>query len=89
MQSKELKNRLGSLRPLGEQVCASLCNELHKIGLDESKIPDIKFDAASFDLQKDVYSGEKSLRGDWFTERKARLGSIVFHSDGSFLPNMM
>ena len=84
MQSKELKNKLGSLRPLGEQVCASLCSELHKLGLDESKIPDIRFDAASFDLEKDVYSGEKSLRGDWLTERKTHLGSIVFNVDGSF-----
>lgn len=84
MQSKELKHKLGSLRPLGEQVCVSLCAELQKLGLEENKIPDIRFDTASFDLQKDPYSGENSLRGDWFNERQARLGSILFHADGSF-----
>lgn len=80
----ELEEKLGSLRELGEQVCLSLYDECQKLGLDDSKIPDIRFDAASFDLQKDPYSGENSLRGDWLNERKSRLGSILFHADGSF-----
>lgn len=84
MQSKELQHKLVSLRPLGEQVCEVLCHELHKLGLDENRIPAIRFDAASFDLHRDPYSGEHSLRGDWFNGRKARLGSILFHADGSF-----
>lgn len=69
---------------MGEQVCESLCDELQKTGLVNSKIPQINFDAASFGLEKDPYSGENSLRGDWFNERKNRLGSILFHVDGSF-----
>lgn len=80
----ELEDKLDSLRTLGEEVCISLCNELQKLGLDESKIPQINFDAASFDLEKDPFSGENSLRGDWFNERRNRLGSILFHADGSF-----
>lgn len=84
MQTKELQHRLDSLRPLGEQVCETLCHELHKLGLDEGKIPELRFDAASFTLQRDPYTGENSLHGDWFNEHKARLGSILFHADGSF-----
>lgn len=80
----ELEDKLGSLRPLGEQVCVRLRSELQKLGLEDSKIPDIKFAAASFALHKDPYTGEHSLRGDWFNPRKDRLGSILFHADGSF-----
>ena len=84
MQTDELQDKLGSLRPLGEQVCQTLCRELNKLGLEQDKIPDIRFDAARFDLEKDPYSGENSLRGDWFNERQGRLGSMLFHADGSF-----
>ncbi len=84
MPTDELQDKLGSLRALGEQVCQTLCRELNKLGLEQDKIPDIRFEAACFDLQKDPYSGENSLRGDWFNERKARLGSMLFHADGSF-----
>ena len=80
----ELDDKLSQLASLGEQVCISLCEELQKLGLDKSRIPEINFNAASFDLQKDPFSGENSLRGEWFNQRKDRLGSILFHADGSF-----
>lgn len=84
LPNDELQDRLGSLRPLGEQICVSLCDELHKLGLAANQIPVIDFAAASFGLHKDPYTGEHSLRGDWFNERRDRLGSILFHADGSF-----
>ena len=80
----ELEDKLGSLRALGEQVCLRLRDELQKLGLADNKIPVIDFNVASFELEKDPYSGQNSLRGDWFNERRNRLGSILFHADGSF-----
>ena len=82
--SEALQDSLGRLRPLGEQVCASLRHELGKLGLAAERIPEIQFDAARFDLQRDPYTGEDSLCGEWLNARQARLGCILFHADGSF-----
>ena len=84
MRSEALQHSLGRLRPLGEQVCDTLRHELSKLGLEEGQIPEIRFDAARFDLQRDPYTGEDSLRGDWFNAQQFRLGSILFHADSSF-----
>lgn len=84
MANNDLQNILDPLRPLGLSICASLARELDKLGLAEDQVPRIDFDAATFGLRKDPYTGAACLRCDWYNHHNLRQGSIEFNSDGSF-----
>ena len=80
----ELVSRYRELETLGTAVCKSLGEQVEKLGfsLDEVKIASI--DRARFELSRDPYTGLNSLHGIWSDANERRVGSIVFHADGSF-----
>lgn len=82
--SDNLQERWEQVRSLGESVCVALSGEVQKIGLPEKALVTAPWERASFELQRDPASGKSSLMGTWKDVNGQRVGSIVFHCDGSF-----
>ncbi|MBI1423290.1 MAG: hypothetical protein GC149_07480 [Gammaproteobacteria bacterium] len=80
----QLLARVTMLRPLGEQVCAAMETEYRKLGFLADDQLDIDFDALVFALKRDPFSQQDSVEGTWLDRQRQRLGSLVFHADGSF-----
>jgi hypothetical protein len=80
----DLLVRVRLLRPLGEQVCAALETEYRKLGFAGEHTLGVDFDALVFELKRDPYSQQDSVEGTWLDRQRQRLGSLVFHADGSF-----
>lgn len=80
----ELLIRVTQLRPLGEQVCAALETEYRKLGFATEHGFEVDFEALVFALKRDPYSQQDSVEGTWLDRQRQRLGSLVFHADGSF-----
>ena len=82
--SDNLQQRWEQVRALGESVCKALSDEVEKIGLAEKALITAPWERARFELQRDPASGQTSLIGTWRDSNGHRVGSIVFHCDGSF-----
>lgn len=80
----KLLMRVTEVRSLGEQVCAALENEYCKLGFDAEQALGVDFDALVFALKRDPFSQQDSVEGIWLDGQRQRLGSLVFHADGSF-----
>lgn len=76
--------RITELRPLGEQVCAAMEAEYHKLGFTDEQDLGVDFDALVFSLKRDPFSQQDSVEGTWLDTQRQRLGSLVFHADGTF-----
>lgn len=76
--------RVTELRPLGEQVCAALETEYRKLGFADGQELGVDFDALMFSLKRDPFSQQDSVEGTWLDHQRQRLGSVVFHADGTF-----
>ena len=82
--SNNLQERWEQVRELGESICKTLINEVEKIGLKDKALLIAPWERARFELQRDPASGQSSLFGIWQDSNGHRMGSIVFHCDGSF-----
>jgi hypothetical protein len=82
--SDNLQARWEQVRNLGESICTALAEEVSKIGLKEKALATAPWQRARFELQRDPASGENSLVGTWRDANGQRVGSIIFHCDGSF-----
>lgn len=80
----QLLARVTLLRPLGEQVCAALEAEYRKLGFAAEQALAVDFDALVFALKRDPFSQQDSVEGTWLDRQRQRLGSLVFHADGTF-----
>lgn len=83
-QPDTLQVRVSELRDLGEQVCAALETEYHKLGFTSEQALGVAFDALVFALRRDPFSQQDSVEGIWLDRQQQRLGSLVFHADGTF-----
>lgn len=82
--SDNLQKRWEEVRSLGESICVALSDEVKKIGLKEKAQNTAPWQRARFELQRDPASGQSSLVGIWKDSSGQRIGSIIFHCDGSF-----
>jgi len=82
----DLSEYIALNRPLGEDVCQRLTEEINKIGFGSGEIRSYPiYDAADFSLVKDPYTGTHNLNAYWYDEtKKQRIGSLQFNSDGTF-----
>lgn len=80
----ELDRRLEELRPVVDAVWRGLREEVDKLGFTGTAVWITEPESASYRLERDPASGENALVGEWRDGRGARLGSLVFHPDGSF-----
>ena len=82
--SSNLQERWEQVRALGESICNVLADEVAIIGLSEKACATAPWERARFELQRDPASGQTSLVGIWRDTGGQRVGSIIFHCDGSF-----
>ncbi len=82
--SDELTSRLQDLSPLVSAVCRALQDQVCRLGFAAEELQIQGPEQASFRLERDPVSGEHSLVGEWRDPRGGRVGSLVFHADGSF-----
>jgi hypothetical protein len=82
--SNNLQERWEQVREVGEAICKALTQEVEKIGLNEKAVLIAPWERARFELQRDPASGQSSLFGLWQDANGHRVGSIIFHCDGTF-----
>lgn len=81
---KAVSIRLAEIHDLAIEIQKRLQGEVTKLGLDINEVRLKSVDDASYRLDKDPANGEYSLVGDWRDEKGTKLGSLLFHPDGSF-----
>jgi hypothetical protein len=82
----DLSEHISQNRPLAENICRRMSEEINKLGFALSEIKHYPiYDDASFVLIKDPYTGEQNLTCYWYDEStNQRIGRLQFNSDNSF-----
>ncbi|MGD2118575.1 MAG: hypothetical protein PVG66_09460 [Chromatiales bacterium] len=84
MSDEELDRRYAQVEPLAERIAQSLQREIDKLGFADYELELLPPADAIYRLEKDTASGEYSLIGDWLNDMGLKMGTLVFHADGSF-----
>ena len=82
--SDAVTRRYLAVRGLLDAVMQQLQETLRDEGFDVGVLMLSAPEEARYRLEKDPSSGEYSLVGDWIGEHGNKLGSLLFHADGSF-----
>jgi hypothetical protein len=75
--------RFYKIEQRAERIFDRLYQEVLKLGFAE-EITLQRPNEAHYRLEKDPATCEYSLVGDWTSEQGMKLGTLLFHSDGSF-----
>lgn len=81
---ERLQKRLGQVRILGEAICSAMETELRKLGFKQPETLTAHFDTVEFELSRDPYDGQDSLKGFWRNQHGHTIGNILFYPDGTF-----
>lgn len=84
MSDSNLQAHIEQKQALGEKICEALLAEIDKLGFADKGFDNLSFDQLSFNLTHDSYANYDSLEAKWMGKQNNRVGSIVFHGDGSF-----
>jgi hypothetical protein len=76
--------RFHKIEVLANQIFERLCQEVIKLGFVAEEISLKRPHEASYRLERDPATCEYSLVGDWLSEQGIKLGTLLFHADGSF-----
>ena len=76
--------RFTKIEQLALTVHRRLYDEVIKLGFAETEVTLKSPLEASFRLERDPSNCEFSLVGDWFDEQGQKLGTLLFHADGTF-----
>jgi hypothetical protein len=76
--------RFYKIEELALNVHRRLYDEVSKLGFSESEISLKSPKDASYRLERDPSNSEFSLVGDWLNEQGQKLGTLLFHADGTF-----
>jgi hypothetical protein len=68
---------------LAERICLRLGEEIDKLGLSE-QVAKPRWEEAQCRLRVDPALGDETLEMLWHGRRGERIGSILFHQDGSY-----
>ncbi len=82
--SDAVTRRYLAVRGLLDAVMQQLHETLQNEGFDPKAFALSPPEEALYRLEKDPSNGEYSLVGDWIGEHGNKLGSLLFHADGSF-----
>ena len=82
--SDAVTRRYLAVRGLLDAVMQQLHETLQNEGFDPRALALSPPEEALYRLEKDPSNGEYSLVGDWIGEHGNKLGSLLFHADGSF-----
>jgi hypothetical protein len=84
MEMSLLEARVDELAPLAAAVCLAMERVLDGLGFAPGSVVIGQPGAARYRMHLDPGSGEHSLVGEWRDARGQKLGSLVFHADGSY-----
>ena len=76
--------RLAEVAPLAEAVRAALQAQVDRLGFPGGSVTVGDPAAAGYRLELDPASGDYGLLGEWRDPRGQKLGTLVFHADGTF-----
>ncbi|MES9865998.1 MAG: hypothetical protein ABW157_11705 [Candidatus Thiodiazotropha sp. LLP2] len=76
--------RFYKIEELAYNVHQRLYDEISKLGFSESEVTLKSPEEASYRLERDPSNSEFSLVGDWLNEQGSKLGTLLFHADGTF-----
>ncbi|OOZ36837.1 hypothetical protein [Solemya velesiana gill symbiont] len=76
--------RKAMIRELSQKIFRHMCGEVHKLGFAANDVKLRVPDQAVYRLERGPASNEYSLVGDWLDERGFKLGTLLFHADGTF-----
>jgi hypothetical protein len=76
--------RFYKIEQLADQIFDRLYLEVVKLGFGSDDIALKRPHEASYRLERDPATCEYSLVGDWLSEQGMKLGTLLFHADGSF-----
>jgi hypothetical protein len=79
-----IRQRYAEIAELAERVMDRCQHEVDDLGFAEPSLRLNQPSQASYALERDPASGDYSLVGAWFNNRGLKLGTLVFHADGSF-----
>ena len=82
--SDAVTRRYLAVRGLLDAVMQQLQKTLRDEGFAAEALVLSSPEEAIYRLEKDPSNGEYSLVGDWIGEQGNKLGSLLFHADGSF-----
>jgi hypothetical protein len=77
--------RYYKIRALANRVIEQLHEEVAKLGFADKGVVLKKPIEANYRLERNRSSSEYNLVGDWQDEKGAKLGQLLFYSDGSFI----
>ena len=84
MMDESVAVRFFKVEKLAYDVHQRLYEEVEKLGFSDSEIILKSPEEASYRLERDPSNSEFSLVGDWRNEQGMKLGTLLFHADGSF-----
>ncbi|MES9990908.1 MAG: hypothetical protein ABW098_03080 [Candidatus Thiodiazotropha sp.] len=76
--------RFYKVEDLANRIFERLHQEVLKLGFSSGDITLKHPQDANYRLERDPASCEYSLVGDWLSEQGLKLGTLLFHADGSF-----
>ena len=76
--------RFFKVEQLADQVFDRLYREVLKLGFANGDVTLKRPQEATYRLERDPSTSEFSLVGDWLSEQGMKLGTLLFHADGSF-----
>lgn len=76
--------RFERIAGLAGEILARLQEEVARIGFVPAEVVLHPVEQAVFRLERDPYTGNSSLVGDWIDTGGGKRGTLLFHADGSF-----
>ncbi|MEW5756135.1 MAG: hypothetical protein AB1810_07500 [Pseudomonadota bacterium] len=84
MPLADLHARIKSFGGIGDRLCQSLTDYLLQLGMARDRVPRITVSDLAYSTQRDPYSGEISLHGEWRDAGGMLCGSLDYRGDGTF-----
>ncbi len=82
MEAQTLAVEVERYSTLAQEIVARMREEVEAVGLAAGLMD---ADTAQFRLERDTFSGQCSLAGDWLDVMGWKKGLLLFHPDGSFM----
>lgn len=76
--------RFYKIERLAERIFDQLHREVLNLGFAIDEVTLMRPGEARYRLERDPATSEYSLVGDWLNETGMKLGTLLFHADGSF-----
>ncbi len=85
LQMDPVLARLSAVKDLNAAIHARLLAETEGLGYDVGRTLLQPPTDAIYRLDRDPYSGDETLVGEWRDDRGMKRGELLFHADGSFM----